>query len=76
VLVTSSRPIPTLLLSSDWHDDVTMHITIVLVYKELDIVPPPPSSSDRAQCESRLFVRTVAKKLKKEGEVLIYFFRD
>jgi hypothetical protein len=67
-VMMSSTPIATLLLSSDGHDNVTMHVTIVPVYKELDTVPPPPSSSsDMAQCESRLFVRTVAKKIEKRG---------
>jgi hypothetical protein len=62
--VTTSVAI--VLRSSNEHGDITMPIATVPVYKELDIVPPP--SLDRAQCESRLFVRTVAKKLKKVGE--------
>jgi hypothetical protein len=43
-----------------------MHVTTVPAYKELDTVAPS-SSSDRAQCKSRLYVYTVAKKLKKRG---------
>jgi hypothetical protein len=50
IVLTSSTSVATLFLSSNGHDDVTMHVAIVPVYKELDTVPPS-SSSDRAQCE-------------------------
>jgi hypothetical protein len=58
-------PISTVLSSSNGHDDVTMPVTTAHVYKELDTVPS--SSSDRAQCESPLSVRTVDKKIEKCG---------
>jgi hypothetical protein len=68
----SSTHVAIVLYSSNMHDDVTMPITIVPIYKELDTVPPS-SSSDRAQCKSRLFIRTVAKKLKKMGGCAVDF---
>jgi hypothetical protein len=37
--------------SRNGHDDITMPIATVPIYKELDTVPPP-SSSDSAKCES------------------------
>jgi hypothetical protein len=65
-VLMSSMPAATLLLSSDGHDDVTMPVAIVPVYKDLDTIPPS-SSLDRAQCESQLFVCMVAKN-EKRGE--------
>jgi hypothetical protein len=62
-MMASSTPVATVLHSSNGHGDDTMPVAIVSVYKKLDTVPP--SSSDRAQCESRLFACTVVKKLKK-----------
>jgi hypothetical protein len=58
--------------SSNEHDDITMPVATVHIYKELDTISPF-SSLDSTQCKSRLFVRTMAKKLK-WGEVLILFF--
>jgi hypothetical protein len=52
--------------SSNGHDDDTMLVTTMPVYKELDTVPPS-FPSDRAHYESWLFVHTAAKKIEKEG---------
>jgi hypothetical protein len=68
----SSTPIVTVLRSSNEHDDITMFIATVPIYKELDTVLPS-SSSDRAQCESQLFVRMVGKKIEKRGGGDFYF---
>jgi hypothetical protein len=67
----SSTPIATVLRSSNEHDDITMFIATVPIYKELDTVLPS-SSSDRAQCESQLFVRMVGKKIEKRGGGVIF----
>jgi hypothetical protein len=74
-MMMSSTPIATVLHSSNGYGDITMFVTTVPVYKELDTVPHS-SSSHRAQCESRLFVRMVVKKIENWGKVLISFFRD
>jgi hypothetical protein len=73
-IVTSARP-SLLCISSDGHADVIMPVATVPLYKYLDTVPPS-SSSDKAQCESRLFSIRWLKNLKKRGEILISFFRD
>jgi hypothetical protein len=72
-VLTSSTPLLLCFLVSDRHDDVTMLIATVSLYKELDTISPS-SSSDRTQCEPRLFVPTVVKKLKKEGEDFDFIF--
>jgi hypothetical protein len=69
----SSTPIATVLRSSNEHDDITMFIATVPIYKELDTVLPS-SSSDRAQCELQLFVRMVGKKIEKRGGRFLFHF--
>jgi hypothetical protein len=72
-VLISSTFVATVLDSSNGHGDVTMPIAIVPIYKELDTVLPS-SSSDRAQCESQLFVRTVDKKIEKRGRDFDFIF--
>jgi hypothetical protein len=64
--------VATVLHSSNMHGDVTMPIATMPVSKELDTVPP--SSTDGAQCKSRLFIRTMGKNLKKVGGGFDFIF--
>jgi hypothetical protein len=70
-----TTPVAIVLRSSNGHGDVTMPVVTVPVYKELDIVPTS-SSSDKAQCESQLFVHTVAKKFEKSGRGFDFIFLE
>jgi hypothetical protein len=64
-----------MLCSRNGHGNVTMPVATVHVYKELDTIPLS-SSSVRAQCESSLFVRTVAKKIEKSGGLFHFLVID
>jgi hypothetical protein len=71
-VLTSSMLVATLLLSSNEHDDVTMPIAIVPIYKEIYIILL--SSLGRAQCKSRLYVRMVAIFFEKRGGCFDFIF--